>query len=517
MTDTALSQRHADVRTWAGFAALCAGMFMAVLDIQIVVTSLSVIDASLKVGADRISWVQTSYLIAEVVAIPLTGFLTRVFSLRWLVTGAVAVFTLASVGCAASTGFAMLVAFRVLQGLAGGVLIPVVFTAVFVLFKPGREQAVATTVAGVIAVMAPALGPICGGLITESLSWHWLFLVNVLPGIATAWAAAALLPRESGEWGLLGRLDVVALGLIALALAALEIGLKEAPDSGWFSVPVLGLLALFGMGILVAARRPHSPVDFSLLRDRNLAYGCVLSFTLGAALFGSVYLLPVFLAYVRQQGPIEIGTTLLVTGVAQLIAAPVSVWLDRRYGARPLAAAGFGLLALGLAASAFETRLSGFEELFWPQVIRGAAVALCILPVTRFALGLLPLPRVGDASALYNLFRNLGGAVGIALTDTLLFTRGAEHAAWFTDLLDRDPATAAAALDLSADELPDPADPLGLMAIMDTLQEASLTLAINEAWLMLAAIACAALPLLWLLGPIRAPDGSVADREGAKF
>ncbi len=131
--------------------------------------------------------------------------------------------------------------------------------------------------------------------------------------------------------------------------------------------------------------------------------------------------------------------TLLVTGAAQLVAAPISVWLDRRFEARLLAGAGFAVFALGLALSGFETRNSGFDDLFWPQVVRGVSVALCILPVTRFALGLLPLDRVGDASGLYNLARNLGGAIGIALIDTVIFTRSAEHAARLTDLLTADP------------------------------------------------------------------------------
>ena len=170
-------------------------MFMAVLDIQIVVTSLSVIEQALKIGADRMSWVQTAYLIAEIIAIPLTGLLMRVFTLRWLVTGAVIIFTLASIGCAFSIGFNSLIAFRVLQGLAGGVLIPVVFSAIFLLFRPGTEQTIATTMGGVLVVLAPALGPITGGLVTEHLSWHWLFLINVIPGILTALLAFAFLPR----------------------------------------------------------------------------------------------------------------------------------------------------------------------------------------------------------------------------------------------------------------------------------------------------------------------------------
>ena len=399
MTETVFASQSS-LNKWLGFSALCAGMFMAVLDIQIVVTSLSVIEAALKIGTDKMSWVQTSYLIAEIIAIPLTGLLMRVFSLRWLVTGAISFFTLASIGCAASTGFEMLIAFRVLQGLAGGVLIPVVFSAVFLLFRPGTEQTIATTMAGVLAVLAPALGPISGGLVTEMLSWHWLFLINIIPGVVTAALASICLPRQPMRLPLLASLDWVSLVLIAAALASLEIGLKEAPGQGWLSPTVALLLIGFALAMLLAIRRKAPVVDFNLLSDRNLAFGCAVSFILGLGLYGSVYLLPLFLAYVHHQGPIDIGMTLLVTGVAQLVAAPISVLLDSRISSRLLSAVGFAGFTLGLGMSGFETVASGYDELFWAQIVRGGSIALCILPVTRFALGFLPLQRVSDASGL---------------------------------------------------------------------------------------------------------------------
>jgi DHA2 family multidrug resistance protein len=290
-------------RLWAGYAAMCLGMFMAILDIQIVVTSLPVIQDALGIGADRMSWVQTVYLIAEVIAIPLTGLLTRVFSMRRLFVGAIAVFTVASAGCAFSGGSASLILWRILQGFAGGVLIPLVFSAIFLLFERGFQQTLATTMGGVLAVMAPALGPITGGWITENYSWQWLFLINVGPGAVTLALGFACLAREAGRFALLKHLDWTSLALIAAGLAALEIGLKEAPDRGWTSVVVLGLFAIVAVAGFLAVRRPAPAIDFTLLGDRNLAYGCALSFILGAGLFGSVYLMPVFLAFVRGHGP----------------------------------------------------------------------------------------------------------------------------------------------------------------------------------------------------------------------
>jgi MFS transporter, DHA2 family, multidrug resistance protein len=493
---------------WIGFGAMCLGMFMAILDIQIVITSLPVIQDALKIGADRMSWVQTAYLIAEVIAIPLTGLLTRVFTLRWLFCGAIACFTLASIGCAFSSGFADLIFWRVMQGLAGGVLIPLVFSAIFLLFQRGFQQTVATTMGGVLAVLAPALGPITGGLLTENFSWHWLFLINVIPGIVTLSAGLACLPRELPQINLLRLLDWISLLFIALGLGTLEIGLKEAPDRGWSSAVVLGLFAAVAVCAVVAVRRPRPVVDFALLADRNLAFGCALSFLLGLGLFGSVYLMPVFLAFVRHHGPIDIGLIILVTGIAQLVTAPIAVQLDRRMGARFLSAVGFAFFCVGLAMSTSQTIATDYDEMFWPQVVRGSFIALCILPPTRFALGLLPLDRVSDASGLYNLCRNLGGAIGIALIDTVMFTRGLEHAERLTELIRNNPAEAAALLGLGIDDLPGPDDAMGLISIMDDIQSASLTMAINEAWAMLAGVTALALVLLFVMGPIRA--GSLA-------
>src|SRR5476651_189312 len=183
---------QARVATWFGFVLMCLGMFMAILDIQVVATSLPTIQNALAISPDAMSWIQTAYLIAEVIAIPLTGLLTRVFTLRWLFAGAVGVFTMASIGCALSGSFAMLLAFRVVQGFSGGVLIPAVFSAVFLLFPP-RLHAVATTVGGVVAVLAPTIGPVVGGFITETWSWPWLFLINVIPGVIAALATPRLM------------------------------------------------------------------------------------------------------------------------------------------------------------------------------------------------------------------------------------------------------------------------------------------------------------------------------------
>jgi MFS transporter, DHA2 family, multidrug resistance protein len=503
---TVLAERSSTtpvVSTWTGFLLMCLGMFMAILDIQVVATSLPTIQSALDISPDTMSWIQTAYLIAEVIAIPLTGLFTRILTLRWLFVTAVSVFTLASIGCAFSGGFAVLLAFRVVQGFSGGVVIPAVFSAVFLLF-PSRLHAVATTVAGVVAVLAPTIGPVVGGFITETWSWPWLFLINVIPGLVAASATPFLLPRQETNFAELSKLDLRALVLMAAALASLEIGLKQAPLNGWLSLSCAGLLSASaiaaGISICLTVGCSHPALRLSALKRRSFAVGCALSFCLGVGLFGSVYLMPVFLAFVRGHDAFEIGTIMLVTGIAQLIAAPLAVMLESRLGARCLTAAGFALFALGLGLSYFQPRTADFDAMFWPQILRGVAIMFCLLPPTRIALGALPDAEIPDACGLFNLMRNLGGAIGIALIDTILYGRVGIYADDFRDRLLAGDVSAAIAIGLKPslflNRPPGPPDDAAIAFVRPMVEKASLALCVNEAWAMLAVVAVVGLLLV---------------------
>jgi DHA2 family multidrug resistance protein len=482
-------------RTWIGFGLMCLGMFMVILDIQVVATSLPTIQYALAISPESMSWIQTSYLIAEVIAIPLTGWLTRILSMRWLFTGATALFTLASIGCAASDSFGVLVSFRVVQGFAGGTLIPTVFAAVFILFPP-RTQGIATTIAGITAVLAPTVGPVVGGWITQTYSWHWLFLINVIPGLIACVFTPHLLPRkDTNAEG--DKFDGLSLLLLATALTCLEIGLKQSPHDGWSSSICI---SLFSLSVLTGVffvrqtlRATHPIVQLSTFRDRSFAIGCVLSFCLGVGLFGSVYLIPVFLAFVRGSDALQIGSIMLVTGVAQLTIAPLAVALERRLDARLLTGVGFALFAMGLGLSAFETRDTGFSEMFWPQVIRGAAIMFCLLPPTRLALGTLSETQVPDASGLFNLMRNLGGAIGIALIDTVLYGLTSIHADALRARLLAGDMSAARAIGLDpglfAIGLSGSLTPNAEAYVRPMIEKAAFVASVNNAWAMLAAFA----------------------------
>jgi DHA2 family multidrug resistance protein len=377
-------------------------------------------------------------------------------------------------------------------------LIPIVFSAVFLIF-PGRGQALATTIAGMLAVLAPTVGPISGGWITATFSWHWLFLVNFVPAIFAIAAGYLYLPETGSDRREARNLDAISLLWLALCLATLEIGLKEAPKSGWLSGFVLGMLAVsLSSGSAFIWRtlgRARPLVDLSNFADRNFALACALSFVLGIGLYGSVYLMPVFLGYVRGHDALGIGQVMLVTGAAQLAIAPVAVWLEQRVNARLLSILGFTFFGIGLAMSMYDTPKTDFEGMFWPQIVRGAAVMLCLLAPTRIALGHLPPSRVPDASALFNLMRNLGGAIGIALIDTIVFGRAAQHGAMIYERLE---ARDRAMFDFTG--LPFiPADrvvtPNMIALAKPVVERAATTLAITEAWLMLAAITAAAVAI----------------------
>jgi DHA2 family multidrug resistance protein len=492
--------RPASFGTWIGFAAMALGMFMAILDIQIVASSLPEIQAGLGIPTTLTSWIQTAYLMAEVVAIPLTGFLARCLSSRILFVGAVLGFTASSLGCALSTGFASLIAFRVIQGFCGGAIIPCVFTAVFLLFPP-RLHDRATMIAGVLAMLAPTLGPSLGGWITERLSWHWLFLINLPPGLVVAALTGALIAIDRPDWRLLRRIDYAGLVLIAVFLATLELVLKQAPEIGWLSARSLALLAVCGaagIGAIVRCLKGAEPiVDLRALGDRDFALGCGLSFALGMGLYGAVYLMPLFLGYIRQHSPLEIGAIMVVTGAAQLVAAPLATIAEPRVDRRWLAALGYGLLAVGLAVSGFETYASDFDEMLWPQILRGAAIMLCILPVTTIALGRLPAHRLADASGLFNLMRNLGGAIALALIDTVLERRAPIHAEHLVARLLAGDPDAARFVGLSTERFTGvplgPVDQATKDFVAPLVERAAAVAAFNDAWLLLAFLVALAL------------------------
>jgi DHA2 family multidrug resistance protein len=485
----------APFRLWLGFGAMCAGMFMAVLDVQVVASSLTAMRDSLVLSLESLSWIQTAYLMAEVIAIPLTGWLTQSLSLRWMFAGATAIFTLASLGCALSDTLAPLIALRALQGFAGGMLIPAVFTAVFTMI-PERHRVLATALAGTFAVLAPAIGPVVGGYFTQTRDWHWIFLINIVPGIVVALLVAAFVREGAPDWKKLTHIDIGTVATATLFLASLELLLTQAPGRDWKGPFVYGLIASTLIGFVWTLRRGLTRarpfIDLNRFRSLAFSVGCGLNFVFGFGLYGSVYMLSIFLGLVRGHNPLEIGEILMVTGGVQLLTAPLAAWLKVRMDPRLLTAIGFGLFGIGLLANGFETPRTDFEALILPQILRGLSVMLCLLPATRLALDALPEAEVPEASAVFNLMRNLGGAIGIALIDTIITERTPGHVAAIVAKLQAGSRATADFVGLPLDRFHGtplgPIDEITREIVEPLVRRAALTQSFNDAWLLIAAL-----------------------------
>jgi DHA2 family multidrug resistance protein len=406
-------------------------MFMAILDIQIVSSSLSEIQAGLSAAPEEISWVQTSYLIAEVIMIPLSGFLGRALSTRVLFTISAAGFTLASLLCATATSINEMIVYRALQGFIGGGMIPTAFAAAYTIF-PRRAQPPVMALVGLTVTLAPTVGPTVGGYLTELFSWHWLFLVNIVPGIAASVLAWTLVDFDEPDYGLLRRFDFVGLATMAIFLGSLEYVLEEGQKNDWFQdigITIWAVLAAVAGGVffwrVLTAATPI--VDLRAFRDRNFAVGSLLTFVLGIGLYGLTYLYPFFLARVRGYTSLQVGETVFVTGAFMFMAAPVVGMLARKVDPRSLIFLGL----VGFAVSSFDlTDITGdwaFGELFLPQALRGVSLMFCMIPINVVALGTLPPDRIKNASGLFNLMRNLGGAFGLAGINTVLQSRSDLH------------------------------------------------------------------------------------------
>jgi DHA2 family multidrug resistance protein len=420
------------------FVVMCIGMFMALLDIQIVASSLQDIGGGLSAAQDQISWVQTAYLIAEICMIPLSGWLTRVFSTRWLFTASAAGFTVTSLLCGLAWNIESMIVFRALQGLLGASMIPTVFTSSFHFFQ-GHRRVYSAAVIGTIASIAPTLGPVIGGWITDTLDWHWLFYINLLPGAAVTILVPFLVKIDKPDLSLLKGADYLGIALMATGLGSLQYVLEEGARWNWFddsTIKTLSIIAVIAGGLFVVRSLTfiNPVVDLRALGNRNFLLGCILSFVTGVGIFATIYLTPLFLGYVRGYSAEQTGIAIMSTGAASLLGVPVYIMLARRFDTRWLMMFGMAMFGLSMWSFTFITHDWGAKELLIPQILRGFPQVFVVAPAVNLGLGSLSPDRLKYASGLFNMMRNLGGAIGIAICGTILndrtnlhFLRLAEH------------------------------------------------------------------------------------------
>lgn len=418
------------VRIFA-FAVMCVGLFIALLDIQIVSSSLADIGGGLSASHDEVAWVQTSYLIAEIIVIPLSGWLSQILSTRWLFCVSALGFTGASLLCGWAWDIRSMIIFRALQGFLGGSMIPTVFTSAFFYFK-GHQRVVAAAVIGALSSLAPTFGPTIGGWITEHYSWHWLFFINLVPGLFVAVAVPMVVRIDRPNFSLLRGADYLGMFLMALSLGCLEYTLEEGPRWNWFEdrfILLTGWISVVsGLGFIWRSLTFKNPiVELRALKNLNFALGCFFSFATGVGIFATVYLTPLFLARVRGFNSLQIGLAVFSTGIFQLLAIPFYTFLARRIDLRWLMMFGLACFTLGVWNFTPITSDWGWHELLLPQAFRGFAQQFAVAPVVTLTLGSLSPQRLKSASGLFNLMRNLGGAIGIASCATILNDRANLH------------------------------------------------------------------------------------------
>jgi len=470
------------LKTWITVGGALLGAFMAVLNIQITNTALPYIEGGIGTGGVYGTWISTAYLIGEIIVIPMTDFLSRVFSLRRYLLANVALFLLFSVLCGQATSLGEMIVFRALQGFSGGVMIPLAFTIILSMLPPSKH---AMGLAGfaVTATFAPAIGPTIGGYFTDSYGWPYCFYVNLAPGAVMLGALWYGLPKSAMRLGLLAKGDWRGIALMAVGLAAFQTVLDDGNVYDWFGSPFivkLSLVAAVALGTFVVLEfLTAAPlVNFRLLGRRNFGLGTLGNFLLGFALYASAYLLPQYLAVTQGFDAEQSGEVVAWTGLPQLLVIPLVPLLMKRIDARLLV--GTGLLVF--AASCFmnlDLDLNyAAPQLFWPDITRAVGQAIVMTPISAIAMVGITPAEAGAASGLFNMMRNLGGAIGTAAIETFFTKREQFHSAIITPEVSLlEPATRSRLAELQqyfmSHGFPDPAGALhrAVIAVGDIIRE----------------------------------------------
>lgn len=488
------------------------GQFMAILDIQIVASSLPQIQAGISASNDEISWIQTAYLIPEVVMIPLSGYLVRMWGTRNVYLMSCAGFVIMSIATGLSTNIDMMIFTRALQGFLGGAMIPTVWAVAFSAFPPERRTT-ASVIMGLIVTLAPTVGPTLGGHLTELLSWRWLFFINVPVGAVVFLMVARWGNFSQGDRSLSKGFDWWGLGTMAVFLMSMQYVLEEGSKNDWFAddqILFLAILAVIsGVAFVWRSLSYFQPiVELRAFTNRNFAIGVAMTFVTGATLFGGTFLMPLFLGRVRGYSSAEVGTTMVVSGISMFLTAPLAGRLARKVDPRILMFIGFSMVAWGMWDAHAVTDEWGFWQFAGVQAMRGVGVMIAMIASQNVTMSTLPLQMVPVASGLVNLARNVGGAFGLALLSTTLSEKTALH---MNELSSRITPSSTAAVDMIAgltarmQELGSP-DPEGAAAkaFQGMVSQQAVILAFGDAFVLLAAGAAIAAVVVLFAAPSKA-------------
>src|SRR5450830_2160581 len=504
-------------RTWVAVAAGMLGAFMAVLDIQITNSSLKDILGSLSATQEEGSWISTAYLVAEIIVIPLTALLARVFGLRTYMIGTTAFFLLFSTLCGAAWNLESMIVFRMLQGFTGGALIPMAFTLVMLKLPPSK-RAVGMAIFGLTATLAPAMGPTLGGYLSELYGWPSIFYINWVPGVLLILGMIYGLDRESMNLKALWKADWLGIFCMAVSLGSLTIFLEEGNSKDWFdSVFIITFAAMALAGILgwvvTSATRAEPFVNLALYGQRNFLVATVLSAVMGMGLYGSAFLLPLFLGQIAGYSPMQIGEVIMWVGLPQLFIMPFVAKLSSTVDNRILCS--FGLLLFGGSClmNAYMDASTGYDQLLWSQVVRALGQPFVMLTLSNFAMKGVAPKDMPSASSLFNMTRNLGGSIGIALLATALSTREHFHSQRLGESITGFSLATQERLDqMTQGFIGQGFDPAGaanmaLKAIDGIVRRESFVMAYNDGFFIVGGILLSCILILWLSDKVISPGG----------
>jgi MFS transporter, DHA2 family, multidrug resistance protein len=422
---------RASATVWAAVLASLLGAFMAVLNVQITNASLLYIEGGIGTGVDNGAWISTAYLIGEIIVIPLTDYLSRVFSFRRFLIGNTILFLIFSASCAFAHDLTQMIVLRGIQGFTGGVLIPMSFTLILTKL-PKNQQPMGMALFALTATFAPAIGPTIGGYLTDAYGWQYIFFVNLVPGVAMIVALWLTLEREPMQLNLLPEGDWLGIICMAIGLAALQTVLDEGNKDDWFDSTLIVRLSLVAVVFLIlfcwielSSDKPA--VNLRLFAGRNFSFATAVNFALGFALYGSVYILPEYLGQVFGYNAEQIGFVVAWTGLPQLLIIPLVPLMMKRADARLIVIAGLSVFAISCFMNVHLSADYAAPQLWFPNVVRSIGQAVILTPLSAIAMAGIARQDSAAASGLFNMMRNLGGAFGTALLATLVTKREQFH------------------------------------------------------------------------------------------
>ena len=414
-------------RDWIAVMSVMLGAFMAVLDIQITNSSLKDIQGALSATLEEGSWISTSYLVAEIIMIPLTAWLVQLLSARRLAVWVSAGFLVSSLLCSMAWNLESMILFRALQGFTGGALIPLAFTLTLIKL-PEHHRAKGMAMFAMTATFAPSIGPTLGGWLTENWGWEYIFYINIPPGLVMIAGLMYGLEKKAAHWELLKSTDYAGIVTLGVGLGCLQVFLEEGHRKDWLEsnlIVALGSIALVSLitFVILQFSKAHPLINLRILGNRNFGLSSIASLGMGVGLYGSIYLLPLYLAQIQGYNALQIGEVIMWMGVPQLFLIPLVPQLMKVIPPKLLCALGFCLFGVASFGSGVLNPDFAGEQFNHIQIIRALGQPMIMVTISLIATAYIQQQDAGSASSLFNILRNLGGAIGIALLATLLDAR----------------------------------------------------------------------------------------------